>query len=317
LVGCATVGVGLQTPAAAIRQDIARAAGDIWGEEWVRRLLDSAFQIGEVVAAPLTRYTAPLVYLGCNRFMRQAQASGVSITYARSPAGMLAESYDGGAVLSKVQAERSRSPEAWDFDDISAGSGAGPNRLARSPFRKFNFQYGLFDDSIHGVRRYCFSTTSARKDLQSAISRLPKSQTAAYIEHAIKTLSNVLQKPYVEMCCLEPPADFDWWKDHVIRSSADETVIGLRGERARSTAHALVVHTSVLPQVIEAGAEDASLRERLRLYVKNLDFALIDERYRDDLKRGATRLIKSASLELSADEADVLAAAEIDELLAH
>jgi hypothetical protein len=248
--------------------------------------------------------------------MRQAQNSGVSVTYARSPAGMLPPSYQGETVLSELLSNAHRPVEPWPLDHDLALTGGGPNRLAKSPFRIFNFQYGFLDDSIHGIRRYCFSTAKAREDLQTTIAQLPKDQTTAYRDLAIRTLSGVLQKPYVEMCCVEPPSDFDWWKDHIIRSSADETVIGLRGDRARSTAHALVVHTSMLPQVIEAGAEDPGLRERLRLYVKNLDFALIDERYRDDLKRGTTRLINGASEEVTANEADVLAATQISYLLA-
>ncbi len=47
----------------------------------------------------------------------------------------------------------------------------------------------------------------------------------------------------------------------------------------------------MLPEVIETGAQDAQLRERLRVYVRNLTFDIVDERYTDDLNRGVTRLI--------------------------
>ena len=302
-----------------ISEGIGAAARSVWGDEWVRRLFDAAFQLGDRVAAPLTRYTAALLYLGCNRFMRQAQSSGVSITYAHSPAALLPQSYQFQSTLSlpaTASAEWSDSLPRWPPDDDPEALIGGLSSVGASRFLIFNFEHGLFDDAIHGIRRYCFSAIRAREDFQVCLDGLPKGKRSLYVDLVIATLTRILQRPYVEICSVEPPADFDWWKDHIIRSSAEETVIGLRGERARSIAHALVVPASMLPQIIEAGAADPAQREPLRLYVKNLDYSLIDERYRDDLKRGAVRMIKDASTRLATDAAHDLAAREVRRLLA-
>jgi hypothetical protein len=156
----------------------------------------------------------------------------------------------------------------------------------------------------------------AHAELRTFSRGLPRADRVAYQELAIQTLAHVLQKPFVEMAAVEPPAAFDWWKDHITRSSPRETVIGLRGEKARSTAHALLVRASALPQVLESGDGDPELRERLRVYVKNLGYDIIDERYRDDLSRGITRIIKGGSEYLTPDEALGRAESEVRRMLA-
>ena len=55
--------------------------------------------------------------------------------------------------------------------------------------------------------------------------------------------------------------------------------------------------------------------ERLRVYVKNLSYDITDERYRDDLERGVTRLIKSGAENLSRDAALARAEAEINAMI--
>ena len=314
LLGAATVGSAIDDEVGDVGRHIGEAAISVWGDEWVQRLFDAAFHAGGAVSPPLTRYTAPLVYLACNRFMREAQHAGVSITYARSPAAMLPQSYYGGPLLAELLNGRLYAPYDWSFDRRSLPSGSGLRESAVSPFRIFNFEYGVFDDSIRGIRRYCVSATRAGAELQAFVDELPKAARTRYIDLAIMTLARTLEKPYVEMSVVEPPAEFDWWKDHIIRTSPFETMVGLRDKRARSVAHALAVRASVLPQVVDAAPTD-ELREHLRIYVKNLEFGLLDERYRDDLARETVRMLKPGSIELTPDAATSLAETEIRAML--
>ena len=315
LLAVATVGSRIAGPEARLGELVAFSAREVWGEDWVRRLFDAAFHAAELVSPAMTRYTAPLVYLGCNRFLRQAQAEGVSITYAVSPGVMLPQSYHGAPVLSELLAGHRHAVPPWQFEKGSEAVRTALRRSAKSPFRIFNFEYGLFDDSIHGIRRYCFSTQHARQELHSFVAQLPRSARASYLELAIETFAHVLEKPYAEVAAVEPPYGFDWWKDHLIRCSPRETIIGLRGERARKVAHGLLVRATFLPQVLDSGEGDPELRERLRVYVKNLSYDITDERYRDDLERGVTRLIKSGAENLSRDAALARAEAEINAMI--
>lgn len=316
LLGAATIGVQVDGPQARIAEQVAATAAQIWGEDWVRRLFDAAYHADEMAGPPLTRYTAPLVYLGCNRFMRQAQADGISITYAASPGAILPQSYHGAPVLAEMLAGRGRGRglQPWQFRNGSAAVRPALHGSTKSPFRVFNFEYGLFDRAIHGIRRYCFSMERAREEFRTFTEQLPREDRAKYRELAIETLAHALEKPFVEMAAVESPAAFDWWKDHITRSSPRETVIGLRGEKARTTAHALLVRASALPQILESGAGDPELRERLRVYIKNLNYDIIDERYRDDLGRGITRIIKAGAEYLSPDEALIRAEGELRRL---
>jgi len=315
LLAVATVGSRIPGPEARLGELVAFSAREVWGEDWVRRLFDAAFYAAELVSPAMTRYTAPLVYLGCNRFLRQAQADGVSITYAVSPGVMLPQSYHGAPVLSELLAGHRHAVPPWQFEKGSEAVRTALRRSAKSPFRIFNFEYGLFDDSIHGIRRYCFSTQHARQELHSFVAQLPRGARASYLELAIETFAHVLEKPYAEVAAVEPPYGFDWWKDHLIRCSPRETIIGLRGERARKVAHGLLVRATFLPQVLDSGEGDPELRERLRVYVKNLSYDITDERYRDDLERGVTRLIKSGVENLSRDAALGRAEAEINAMI--
>ncbi|TNC29218.1 hypothetical protein [Amycolatopsis alkalitolerans] len=315
LLGAATVGARIQREESRYGEQIARCAEEVWGEDWVRRLFDAAFHADELVSPAVTRYTAPLVYLGCNRFMRQAQADGVSITYAASPGAVLPQSYHGGPVLSELLAGHRHAVPPWQFEKGSEAVRSALHRSAKSPFRIFNFEYGLFDDSIHGIRRYCFSMDRARYELSNFVEQLARKERTSYLELAVETLARVLERPYVEVATVEPPNVFDWWKDHLIRCSPRETLIGLRGERARKVAHGLLVRATFLPQVLDSGDQDPELRERLRVYVKNLNYDITDERYRDDLTRGTTRLIKSATEDLSRDAALARAEAEVTAMM--
>jgi hypothetical protein len=316
LLGAATIGARIDGAAPlGLGEHIAASAAQVWGEDWVRRLFDAAYHADELISPPLTRYTAPLVYLGCNRFMRQAQADGISITYAASPGAILPQSYHGAPVLAEILAGRRRPGPPWQFGADSSTAASALHGSTKSPFRVFNFEYGLFDSSIHGIRRYCFSMDRAHTELRTFTDQLPRRDRAAYHDLAVQTLAHALQKPFVEMAAVESPAVFDWWKDHITRSSPRETVIGLRGERARSTAHALLVRARALPQIVES-SEDPGLRERLRVYVKNLNYDIIDERYRDDLSRGITRVVKAGSEVLTPDEALSRAEREVRRMLA-
>jgi len=91
-------------------------------------------------------------------------------------------------------------------------------------------------------------------------------------------------------------------------------LIGLRDERARAVAHALLISTDYLPQVVDDSYGFGPLSDRMRIYVKNLEFDMIDARYRDDLKRGRTRMIKHGGQQITEDEARALATEEIRNL---
>lgn len=315
ILGSATVGTSLGKPDALLAEYIANAANGVWGSDWVRRMFDVAYHADDLLAPPMTRYTAPLVYLGTNRFMRQAQSDGISITYAASPGAILPQSYYGGPVMTEILSGHRHAGYPWQFSKGTRAVHSALHRSAKSPFRIFNFEYGLFDSAIHGIRRYCFSMERAREELRSFAQQLPEEDRGSYYELAIETLAHTLQKPFVEMSAVEPPATFDWWKDHIIRSSPRETLIGLRGEKARNIAHGLLVRASMLPQILESGAENPEMRERLRIYVKNLSYEITDERYRDDLKRGITRAIKTGAEELTADQAFQRAEEEVKNIM--
>jgi hypothetical protein len=314
LLGAATVGSRVAGDDAAVGIALGEAAAALWGDAWVDRLFDIAFHLDELQAPALTRYTAPLVYLGCNRFMRQAQVDGVSITYAASPGAILPQSYYGGPVFARLLAGQSSQRGPWDF--MAWPQPATPVYSDRNPFRVFNFAFGLFDPSIHGIRRYCYHHDRAARELKTYLGAIGDELREPYLNLATRTLASTLELPFVEMAAVVDPAGFDWWKSHIIRSSPRETLIGLRGERARSVAHGLLVRSSALPQVLESGEEGAELRERLRLYAKNVDFELIDERYRDDRARGVTTVVKAGTETLGTDEALARAREVVAALLA-
>lgn len=315
LLGAATVGSRVEEPDAGLGEHVAISAQEVWGDDWVRSLFDAAYHADELVSPAMTRYTAPLVYLGCNRYIRQAQADGVSITYAASPGAVLPQSYHGGPVLSELLAGHHHAVPPWHFQKGSEAVRTDLDRSANSPFRVFNFEYGLFDDSIYGIRRYCFSMQRARDGLRSFAEQLPRKERTSYLQLAVETLAHVLEKPYVEMTTVEPPHAFDWWKDHLIRCSPRETIIGLRGEKARKIAHGLLVRATIIPQVLASGDENPELRERLRVYVRHLNFDITDERYRDDLDRGITRMVKPGGEDLGRDAALARAETEIRSLV--
>jgi hypothetical protein len=317
ILGCATVGQYIDDPAAEAGRIIAAAAEDTWGDDWVGRLLDVAFQAEELAPAPLARYTGSLSYLGVNRFMRQAQSAGVSISYARIPGLVIPENHYGEAVLSDRLAGRHLAP-FWRFSPQVAAQATRALSQAHgqgNPFRIFMLERGLLDPSIHGIRQYGISFGDCAANLTEHLSKLGTGDRAAYVEAAVDTLTQGLSQPFVEIAAIDHPRDFDWWKDHIIRSSPREIMLGLRDGRARRVAHALLVQTTMLPDVVEAAETDGSLRDRLRIYVKNLEFTLVNERYQDDIRRGVARVVKGATETLSEAEARSRAAAEVEKLL--
>lgn len=315
LLGCATIGVSLRGPEYEVGGAIALAARDIWGEDWVTRLFDVAYHLEQLSPSPLTRYTASLSYLGTNRFYRQAQPTGVSIAYGRTPGVLVPQSYYGEPFLSDRIAGRLQDP-VWAFSHSAAGVGtAALGDTNVNPFRTFSFERGLLDRSIHGVRRYCYSAPDARHLLRSYAAGLSAADRRTYADIAVTNLARAIESPFIEVVAFDRPRDFDWWKDHIIRSSEREILIGLRDVRARTVAHALLVQTAILPDVVEAAEADNSLRDRLRIYVKNLEFGIVRERYDDDIRRGAARVIKLVSETVSASESRNRAQAEITWLL--
>jgi hypothetical protein len=316
ILGCATVGQYLDESGSGAGAVIAEAAESTWGDAWVGRLFDVAFHLEELAPAPLARYTAALSYLGVNRFLRQAQSAGVSISYARAPGLLIPEHHYGDAVLADRMAGRRLQPP-WRFSADAAPLAARAVTLSQgNPFRIFMFEHGLLDSSVHGARKYGISASDCAATLTSHLATLDDGSRTAYVDNAVDTLAQSLAQPFIEVTAVERPRDFDWWKDHIIRSSPREIMLGLRDSRARQVAHALLVQTTMLPDVVEAAETDGSLRDRLRIYVKNLEFAIVNERYQDDARRGVARVIKHAAESLSEDEARSRAAAEIEKLLA-
>ena len=316
ILGCATVGQYLDHPDAEIGRAIAEAAEATWGDAWVGRLFDVAFQVEERAPAPLARYTAPLSYLGVNRFLRQAQSAGISISYARSPGLLIPENHYGDAVLADRTAGRDLEPP-WRFSrGVSSLAEQAMTRSQGNPFRIFMFQRGLLDTSIHGARQYGISSGDCATALTTHLNSLDEPLRAPYIRCVVDTYAQALAQPFVEVTAIDHPRDFDWWKDHIIRSSPREIMLGLRDARARRVAHALLVQTTMLPDVVEAAETDSSLRDRLRIYVKNLEFAIVNERYQDEVKRGVARVIKHATESLTEAEARNRASAEVEKLLA-
>ncbi|WP_439030551.1 hypothetical protein [Gordonia terrae] len=315
LLGAATVGAQYEGPDAMEGSIIADAARDVWSDDWPLRLYDAAYHVGELRPAPLARYTASLVYLDYHRFLRQAQSGGLTIAYSRGPGPLIPHRYFGGPVLFDRLTGRPPGEFCWEFSAAAARKGR-PVGLdsAVSPFRIMNYHYGLLDSSVHGIRRYCFSAENAGRELRDHLGRLSTAERETYTHLAIETLATALSEPRLELVAVDRESDFDWWKDHLIRSSPGEVLLGLRDHRARQVAHALLVQTSTLPQVVEAAQSDSSLRDRMRIYVKNLEFDVIDARYQDDLRRGVTRVIKRGGESLDRDDAYNLAERELRNL---
>lgn len=317
LLGCATVGSRVDGQEAEVGRGIARAAEEVWGADWVDRLFDATFHVGELRPSPLKRFTSSLTYLDHNRFLRKAQAAGVSVAYSRGPGPLLPQRFYGAPLLRDMLAGAPQPPPVWAFSQ-QASRGSRPRELdsGLNPFRILNYEYGLLDPRIHGIRRYCYPTPDARRDLLAFADTLSARDRGRYVELAIKGLARTLRQQNVELSAIQAEHDFDWWKDHIIRSSPSEILLGLRDERARKVAHALLVSTSYLPEVVEAARTDGALRDRLRIYVKNLEFDVIDARYRDDVRRGVSRVVKSGGVALTDAEARTLAEDEIHSLLA-
>ena len=313
-LGVGTVGTQFSGDDTVIAGKVAGAAQEVWGADWPIRMYDAAYQVGELRPAPLARYTASLTYLDNHRFLRQAQSAGVSIAYSRGPGPLLPPRFYGAAIYRDILTGDHRGAPVWSFTPEAAEETGRPTAGASgvNPFRVFNYEYGLLDSSIHGIRKYCFSSADAKEELRAITSSMTASERQIYMSTAVATLARTLEQTQVELVVVAEDAEFDWWKDHIIRASEREILLGLRDERARKVAHALLVQTSILPDVVEAADSDGSLRDRLRIYVKNLEFDVVDARYRDDLRRGVTRMIKKGGLTLSHTEAVELATSHID-----
>ncbi len=313
MFGCATVGAIYPGDDADAGRKLRAAAQEVWGEDWVERLLDAVFHLGELRPTPLTRFTASLTYLDHNRFLRKAQAAGVSIAYSRGPGPLLPQRFFGAPILHDMLRDAPRPPEPWAFSPESSADDDRPAQLESgvNPFRVINYEFGLLDPNIHGIRRYCYSTSDARRDLRRYADTLSARDRHRYVEYAVEGFTRTLLAQNVELSAIDAEPEFDWWKDHVIRASEPEILLGLRDERARTVAHALLVSTSLLPEVVEAAHTDGALRDRLRIYVKNLEFDVIEARYRDDVRRGVSRVIKAGGLKLDESEARAIAESEI------
>lgn len=317
LLGMATVGTCFSGPDTEVAGSIARIAAEVWGPEWTSRLYDAAVNVGALRPAPLVRYSSSLTYLDNHRFLRQAQTSGVTILHIRRPGLLLPQRFYGAPIHNDILHDRRIPSPVWAFTKQAAQAVGRPaeNSSEVNPFRVFNHEYGVLDASIQGIRRYCFSAATSAQELRASLAALPASQRKLYTTTAIQTLARTIAQPYIELVAIDAEADFDWWKDHLIRASQTETLIGLRDEAARRVSHSLLVQTRALPGALEAAGSDTALRERLRIYVKNLEFDVINERYQDDLRRGTARMIKEGGRVLSAEESLEMATAEINSYL--
>jgi hypothetical protein len=315
LLGAATVGAQYSGGESDIARRIAGTAREVWGEDWVSRLYDAVFHVGEAYPLPLIRYTSSLTYLDNNRFLRKAQASGVSINYSRNPGFILPQRFYGAPVFDDILFRARSDAEPWAFS-AEASEVGWPSSLHSgvNPYRIFNYEYGFCDPSIHGIRRYCYSTEDVRAELLKYADSLLEPQRSYYYAKAEDHFTRALLQANTEIITVDTLGEFDWWKDHLIRSSQREVLIGLRDERARAVAHALLISTDYLPQVVDDSYGFGPLSDRMRIYVKNLEFDMIDARYRDDLKRGRTRMIKHGGQQITEDEARALATEEIRNL---
>ncbi|KAA1379922.1 hypothetical protein [Aeromicrobium fastidiosum] len=313
LLGAATVGTQHLRDGSAVASGIAHAAREVWGDDWPGRLHEAAYRIGMTSPAPLVRFTESMTHLDAHRFLRQAQPTGVSISYSRRPGPLLPEWFHGSNVYCDVTRGRRLTP-TWAFEASDAEAlASSPGGALTNPFRVFAYEHALLDSSVHGVRRYCFSATDARAAMRSVRSHLGADEYETYLRTSVETLATTLAVPHVELAVVEDDDAFDWWKDHIIRASEHEVLLGLHDPGLRGVAHSLLVQTSALPAVVEAA--DNALRDRLRIYVKNLEFDVIDARYRDDLRRGRARIIKAGGVALTIAEASALAEAEIEACL--
>lgn len=311
LLALATVGASMNHTHARIGLQIAGAAESVWANAWIDRLFDLAFQLDELSTPTLVRYTASMSHLTPNRFFRQAQSSGVSISYGRSPGLLLPQSYYGDPLLRDILARRPR-PNPWTLSPEALANVQTAAKLPeQNPFRMFTFEKGLLDTTIHGVRRYVFSGEDARQRFRAYSDQLSRTEQIRYRELAELSLAHAMQTSLVDIVSIDKIDNFDWWKDHVIRASDREVVIGLRDARARVVAHAVRVRTSILPEVVAATPMEGMLRERVRIYVKNLDYSMIEERYLDDLRVGSGRLIHATTQKMSRLELEQAAEAEI------
>ncbi|MEX5635877.1 hypothetical protein [Parafrankia sp. FMc2] len=316
LFGTATIGALYAGKNADVGRAVRSAAREVWNEDWVERLLDAVFHLSELRPSALTRFTASLTYLDHNRFLRKAQATGVSIGYSRGPGPLLPQRLYGAPILRDLMAGAERPPEPWAFSP-EAAIDTWPSQLdsGSNPFRILNYESGLLDPEIHGIRRYCFSTNDARRGLRAYANSLSGNDRRRYVRLSVEGLTRTLLQQNIELSAIDSERDFDWWKDHIIRSSQQEIMLGLRDERARKVAHALLVSTSLLPDVVETAHTDGALRDRLRIYVKNLEFDVIEARYYDDARRGVSRVLKTGGLALDASEARSIAEREIHDML--
>lgn len=315
LLGCATIGVSMRGSRAGVGKAIAEAAVETWGPSWIPSMLDMAHHIAQLSPSPLTRFTASLSHMGTNAFYRQAQGAGVSIAYGRTPGMLLPQSFYGEPFLSTMVREGNRNPD-WAFNQAAATAGLEALGDANvNPFRIFTFERGLLDPSIHGIRRYCFSFSDASSMFRSYAEGLTSSQRREYIDIAVTNLARAMELPFIEIVSIDAPENFDWWKDHIIRASEREIFVGLRDPEARHIAHALLVQTTLLPEVVEAADTDSSMRDRLRVYVKNLEFEIVRDRYEDDLRLGTSRIVKSVTEQLDPESSRERAEREISMLL--
>lgn len=316
VLALATLGAGLEHPDARVGLRIAGAAEATWGNSWIDRLLDVAYYVDENAPSQLTRYTASLSHLTTNRFYRQAQTSGVSVSYSRSPGILLPQCFYGEPRLRDILAGQSRA-EHWGLSpEVGRHALTSLSDPELNPFRIFTFEKGVLDGSIHGVRRYVYSAQDAARRMRSFRQHLTRSEDARYIRVATANLARAMALPFVELVSVDHMENFDWWKDHTVRASSRELLIGLRGDKARKIAHAIGVQTALLPEVVETADSDSGMRERLRIYVKNLEFGVVSERYQDDIRRGTARVVRSTAEHVDLAETERRAEAEI-RALAH
>ena len=167
-----------------------------------------AYYADELASPAMTRYAAALVYLGstgtCARRRPTASVSPMPRIAGCHPAPR--------AIMAGPGAVRAAGRPRAGRTALAVREGLGGFRTAamygsaNSPFRIFNFEYGMLDDSIHGIRRYCFSMRHARDELRTFVSGRPRRERRAYLDLAVETFAHVLKKPYMEVATVETAA---------------------------------------------------------------------------------------------------------------
>lgn len=211
-----------------IPRSVYRAARETWGEQWEREMFALCHRVMRAWPMPLEGFEGAYVYLTANRFYQSAAdfygangraAAGSLVTITHSTTSGLF------SPMERLGSQR--------FANLFPS--AEPDRIAalpKNPHRRANFEQGILNDAIPGIRYYQFAwptTAKALKEWHEAI-KDPQEQ-GRYRESAVDLAAQALSKPYIELTASEAP--FDWVKQRLTRSSFTEQMISFRDPGTR------------------------------------------------------------------------------------